>query len=87
MAAMANKTASSEEGEREEDGHSGTPTDGLVVSRHTLNPPKREPRSLCLASGHAQTNLTFDRKYYTPCCVAITIRITLICQKFDLVRS
>ena len=43
MAAMANKTASSEEGEREEDSQTGAPTDGLVVSRRTLNPPKRDP--------------------------------------------
>ena len=41
MAAMANKTASSEEGEREEDDQTGAPTDGLVVSRRILEPSEK----------------------------------------------
>ncbi|CAI8038843.1 Disks large-associated protein 5 [Geodia barretti] len=41
MAAMANKTASSEEGEREEDDQTGAPTDGLVVTGAASDPPKQ----------------------------------------------
>ena len=47
MAAMANKTASSEEGEREEDDQTGAPTDGLVVSRRILEPSETGPSRVC----------------------------------------
>ena len=47
MAAMANKTASSEEGEREEDYQTGAPTDGLVVSRRILEPSEKGPSRVC----------------------------------------
>ena len=48
MAAMANKTASSEEGEREEDDQTGALTDGLVVSIRTFKPLKRDPPEFVL---------------------------------------
>jgi hypothetical protein len=64
MAAMANKTASSEEGEREEDDQTGALTDGLVVTSAASDPPKQAtpPRQDCDTSSSSGKRKSTGRK-------------------------